>query len=70
MLVTIGVIAGTLAGLWMTRTLEALLYGLQAHDVTTFSVAILVLALVGGFAGWLPAARAARTDPAIVLRSH
>jgi len=54
----------------MTRTLEALLYGLQAHDVTTFSVAILVLALVGGFAGWLPAARAARTDPALVLRDH
>ncbi len=70
MLVTIGVVAGTLASLWMTRTLEVLLYGLQAHDVTTFSVAILVLALVGGFAGWLPAARAARTDPATVLRSH
>jgi hypothetical protein len=35
--------------------------------VTTFSVAILVLALVGGFAGWLWR-RAACTDPAIVLR--
>jgi putative ABC transport system permease protein len=67
-LVAIGVITGSLASLWMTRTLETLLYGLHAHDLTTFSGAVLVLASVGGFAGWLPAARAARTDPAIVLR--
>jgi putative ABC transport system permease protein len=67
-LVAIGVITGSLASLWMTRSLETLLYGLHAHDLTTFSGAVLVLASVGGFAGWLPAARAARTDPAIVLR--
>jgi ABC-type lipoprotein release transport system permease subunit len=55
---------------WLTRALEALLYGLHARDVTTFSGAVVVLALVGGFAGWLPARHAARTDPAIVLREH
>ena len=69
-LVAIGVITGSLASLWMTRTLETLLYGLHAHDLTTFSGAVLVLASVGGFAGWLPAARAARTHPAIVLRDQ
>ena len=69
-LVTVGVIAGSLASLWLTRTLEALLYGLHAHDLTTFSSALVVLALVGGFAGWLPARHAARTDPAIVLRER
>jgi len=70
MLVSIGVVAGGLASLWLTRTLEALLYGLRPHDVTTFSGAIVILALVGAVAGWFPALRAARTDPASVLRSH
>jgi putative ABC transport system permease protein len=69
-LLAMGVIAGSLASLWLTRTLEALLYGLHAHDLTTFSSAVVVLALVGGFAGWVPARRAARTDPAIVLRTN
>ena len=69
-LVAAGVIVGTLASLWMTRAVEALLYGLHAHDTTTFAGAVLVLALVGGFGGLLPALRAARTDPAIVLRNN
>jgi putative ABC transport system permease protein len=70
MLVSIGVVAGGVASLWLTRTLEALLYGLRPHDLTTFSGAVVILALVGGVAGWFPALRAARTDPASVLRSH
>ena len=69
-LVAAGVIVGTLASLWMTRAVEALLYGLHAHDTTTFAGAVLVLALVGGFGGLLPALRASRTDPAIVLRNN
>jgi ABC-type antimicrobial peptide transport system permease subunit len=69
-LVTIGVIAGSLASLWVTRSLGALLYGLHPHDLATFVGAALVLALVGGVAGWLPAARASRTDPASVLRAN
>jgi putative ABC transport system permease protein len=69
-LVLIGVLSGTLASLWLTRSLAALLFGLRAHDLLTFSAAALVLALVGGFAAWLPASRAARTDPAIVLRTN
>jgi putative ABC transport system permease protein len=70
LLVVIGIIAGSLASLWLTRTLEALLYGLHAHDLTTFSAAVATLGLVGALAGWLPARRAARTDPAIVLRTN
>jgi predicted permease len=68
-LVLTGVLFGSLASFWMTRSLATLLFGLNAHDLTTFAGAALVLALVGSFAGWLPAARAARTDPAIVLRN-
>jgi ABC-type antimicrobial peptide transport system permease subunit len=34
----------------------------------TFAGAALVLAAIGALAGWIPAMRAARIDPAIVLR--
>ncbi len=69
-LVTLGVIAGVIASLWVSRTLEALLYGLNPHDPSTLAGAVAVLATTGGFAGWLPAVRASRTDPAIALRGE
>jgi ABC-type antimicrobial peptide transport system permease subunit len=69
-LVAIGVVVGSFASWWTSRALATLLYGLQPHDRLTLSVAAIVLAGIGGFAGWLPALRAARTDPAIVLRGR
>ena len=38
--------------------------------VSTFAVAVVVLAATGAMAGWLPASRASRIDPAGVLRNH
>mgnify|MGYP001198450497 CR=1 FL=1 len=35
--------------------------------IATFVVAVVVLAATGALAGWLPASRAARIDPARVL---
>jgi ABC-type antimicrobial peptide transport system permease subunit len=47
---------------------EALLFHLEARDPVTFAGAAAVLAAVGVIAAWLPARRAARLDPATVLR--
>jgi ABC-type antimicrobial peptide transport system permease subunit len=69
-LVAIGIVAGSLTSWWTSRALEALLYRLRPHDLLTLSGAALVLACIAGIAGWLPALRAARTDPAIVLRGQ
>jgi ABC-type antimicrobial peptide transport system permease subunit len=44
------------------------LYGLQPRDPATLALAALVLSLTGVTAGWIPARRAARVDPARVLR--
>jgi len=44
------------------------LYGLEPRDPVTLIGASAVLALIGALAGWLPARRAARIDPAVVLR--
>jgi predicted permease len=67
-LVTAGIIVGA-AITWMLAQLVAtLLFGLHPHDIATLVAAAAVLATIGAVAGWLPAHRASRIDPANVLR--
>lgn len=51
-----------------TRFLESLLYGVGRLDPLTFLAIPVLLLGVAAFASWLPARRAAGTDPATVLR--
>jgi predicted permease len=67
-LVGIGIIAGTGLSLWAGRFIGSLLYSVQPTDPATFVAAALVLGLVAFIAGWLPARRASRVDPTVVLR--
>jgi predicted permease len=67
-LVGLGVAAGIALSLWASRFVSALLYGLEATDRLTLVAAGALLVCVGMLAGWLPARRAARTDPTVVLR--
>jgi ABC-type antimicrobial peptide transport system permease subunit len=62
------VIAGVLVSLWLSRFVEALLFGTAPRDPTTLAAAALILIVVGALAGWIPARRASRIDPARVLR--
>ena len=66
--VALGVALGGLASWWLARFVASLLYGLAPHDVTTMLAAVTVLGAVGAMAAWLPARRASRVDPAVVLR--
>jgi hypothetical protein len=69
MLLAIGLATGAVASLWASRFVDAtMLYHLDARDPATFAGAILVLATAVVLAAWLPARRAARLDPARVLR--
>jgi putative ABC transport system permease protein len=67
-LVGIGVSLGAAASAWLSRFVAALVYGLEPRDPITLAFAALTLGAVGTFASWLPASRAARIDPADVLR--
>jgi predicted permease len=67
-LVALGLAAGLLAALAATRLAASQLYGLAATDPLTFAVATATMALVALFAGYLPARRAADTDPMTALR--
>jgi putative ABC transport system permease protein len=68
LLVGVGAAAGMAASLWLSRFVAPLLHGLEPRDPATLLGAVVVLVAVGLAAGALPAARAARTDPAAVLR--
>jgi ABC-type antimicrobial peptide transport system permease subunit len=77
LLVSLGVLAGlALAGAFIlyggtvgAHTVAGLLHGVELRDPVTFGVAIAVLTIIAAFAGWLPARRASRIDPAAVLRA-
>jgi predicted permease len=67
-LIAAGVSLGLAGSLWAARFVEALLFRLEARDPVTFAGAAAVLTAVGALAAWWPARRAARLDPATVLR--
>jgi putative ABC transport system permease protein len=63
-----GIALGLPGALALTRTLSSLLFTIQATDPLTFVSLSLVLAAVTLWASFLPAWRAARTDPQMALR--
>jgi predicted permease len=65
-----GVVTGMAAALALTRLIRGLLFGVEALDAVSFATTALLLALVTGLASYMPARRAARTDPLTSLRSE
>jgi ABC-type antimicrobial peptide transport system permease subunit len=66
-LVAFGLALGLVGAFVVSRYAESLLYGLQPNDTLTLGAACFVLAITGIAAALLPARRAARLDPAVVL---
>ncbi len=64
-----GVLFGAVAALALTRLLGKLLYNVSPHDPWVFGSALAVMMMTAISACLLPAWRAARTDPARVLRN-
>jgi predicted permease len=67
-LVSLGVVIGATVSLWASRFVGSLLYGLEPRDLPTLLTAATTLAGICLVAAGLPARRAARIDPARVLR--
>jgi putative ABC transport system permease protein len=69
LLIAAGVLVGTGVSVWASRFVATLLYGVAPGDLVTLSGAVLALTAAGLTAAWIPAVRAARIDPAAVLRA-
>jgi predicted permease len=67
-LTAVGVGIGSGAAFALTRLLGALLYEISPTDPITFVAVALLLTVVAAAAAWMPAWRATRIDPLVVLR--
>ena len=66
--VVVGVVIGVAAALGVTRALGTLLFGVAAIDAPTFVGMSALMIGIGLLASYLPARRASRIDPMVLLR--
>jgi putative ABC transport system permease protein len=63
-----GVIVGLGASFVLTRSMEAMLFGVSASDPFTFTAVAMLLTAVALAACYIPARRAMQVDPMVALR--
>jgi len=69
-LVAIGLGIGLVAAIGTSRLLRTMLVGTGTSDPRVYSVVALCLLAVAAVASYIPASRAARTDPLVALREQ
>jgi len=69
-LTTTGIIAGLAGAFALNRLIASLLFGVRPTDAATVAAVIATITLVAAVACWLPAWRASRLDPNLVLRAE
>jgi predicted permease len=67
-LTSIGIAIGLAGAFALNRVIASLLFGVQPTDPATLAAVVATITLVAAIACWLPAWRASRVDPNIVLR--
>jgi predicted permease len=69
-LAVLGATAGLLLAFLATRSMRNLLFEVKASDPSIYAAVAAVLVAVAAFASYLPARRAAQTDPQLALRGE
>jgi putative ABC transport system permease protein len=67
---SLGLMAGLVVGLLLTRFMASMLFGVEAFDPHTILGVSLLLMLVSSAASLAPALRAAHLDPYTTLHQH
>ncbi|HEX3742700.1 MAG TPA: ABC transporter permease [Bryobacteraceae bacterium] len=70
LLVGAGAVVGLACAALLTSAMATLLFGVSAHDLTTFGAVTAFLLLTALVASYIPALRATRLDPLAVLRDE
>ncbi len=68
-LAALGVGFGLVGSLGISRAAASLLYGVSGHDPVTYLVSAFAMAALAALASFVPASRAARTEPLSALRT-
>jgi predicted permease len=66
----LGITIGLAGALAVNRLIASLLFGVQPTDTVTIAIVIATITAVAVVASWLPAWRASRLDPNVVLRDE
>jgi predicted permease len=66
----LGIAIGLAGALAVNRMIASLLFGVQPTDLVTIALVIATITAVAAAASWLPAWRASRLDPNVVLRDE
>jgi ABC-type antimicrobial peptide transport system permease subunit len=66
--VVLGVAAGVVAAVFLTRVMTTLLYGVSATDVLTYAAVAGILGTAALVSCWIPARQAIRMDVVASLR--
>jgi putative ABC transport system permease protein len=65
---SLGIVVGIFAAAGLTRLVSSMLHGVAPLDPATFALAVTLLLSVALAATWMPARRAIRIDPLVMLR--
>ncbi len=68
LLVLVGLLIGGALALLAAKAVSAFLFGITSTDPVAIFGSVLLLALAGLLASWIPARRALRIDPTLALR--
>jgi len=67
-IIGIGLLAGILGGLVVTRLMSSLLYGVSPTDLSIYASVTVLLSAAALIATYFPARRAMSVDPMVALR--
>jgi ABC-type antimicrobial peptide transport system permease subunit len=69
-LLAVGSVAGLILGILASRVLAFIVYQATPRDPLVLAGAVLAMALLGLLATWIPAQRALKIDPVLLLRDE
>ncbi len=68
--IAVGAAIGLTGAFWVARLIDSYLYRIDTRDPWSYAIVVCVLVAAAAASAWPSARRAARTDPAVVLRAQ
>jgi putative ABC transport system permease protein len=66
--IVVGIFVGLLGTFWLSRFIESFLFEISRYNPLVLAGAVVLFITVAALGAWIPARRAAKTDPMVALR--